>query len=1117
MGTLNIVKVWSQEEIIPTYGIDQPEKNPIFLEKRVYQGSSGVVYPYPVIEKIYDTKENVPYQAIYIENEYIKVMILPQLGGRVQMAWDKIKQRHFVYYNHVIKPALVGLTGPWISGGIEFNWPQHHRPSTYLPVDWKIDEKEDGSVTVWVNEIERMFGQKGAAGFTLRPGKAYLEIKGQLFNPTPFPQTFLWWANPAVAVNDHYQSVFPPDVNAVFDHGKRDVSTFPIATGTYYKVDYSSGVDISRYKNLPVPTSYMAIKSNYKFVGGYENDSRAGVLHVANNHISPGKKQWTWGCGDFGKAWDRNLTDEDGPYIELMAGVFTDNQPDFTWLMPGEEKTFVQYFLPYRELGVVKNANQNVLLNLYKEGDKVRLKVFGTSRFEDVRIVVKKNGETAMDDILTLSPEDVSDMLVNVSSDHFAGISVEVFNSDGDELIGWQPEKDEIKKPAEPAKAAKEPHEIQTNEQLYLTGQHLEQYRHATFSPVDYYEEALKRDSKDIRNNNAMGLWLLRRGRFALAEEYFQKANDTQTERNPNPYEGEPLYNKGVAQYYQGKYEKAYGSFYKATWNAAWKSISYLFLARISAIQGNITRALSEIEASLVANWHNHNARHLKTTLLRKLDKKEKALKVADESLSVDKFNFGCLYEKAILTPDSNDREAWLALMRDSNNNFRELALDYASAGFREEALDIILSGIDRCSADCMDLYYAGWFSGNMGDEKGRINYYEKAIDGAEGEFFPNKPEEILILSDALAYNADDWRAGFLLGNIWYDKRQYAEAISCWEQSVKANPNYHRVHRNLALALYNKLDQKEEALKALELSHELDRSDSRIVMELDQLYKKLNKPFEFRLNFLQANPDAIEYRDDLYLEMVTLLNQLGKYEKAIDLITVRKFHPWEGGEGKVPAQYQICRIGLARQALKVGDFQKVVQLMEETLEYPENLGEGKLYGAQENDFYYFMGLGYEGLGKEEKARQCFLKASKGLSVPSDAMFYNDQKPDKIFYQGLALKKIGEEAEAASRFNKLIAYGEQHLFDEVKIDYFAVSLPDLLVWEEDLNVRNKIHCNYLMGLGHLGHGNNDKAVFHLNRAFEMNVNHQGVQMHLEMAKKGEVAISLREKEYLLSKS
>lgn len=205
-----MVKAWREKVVIPTYEVGKPEKNPIFLEKRVYQGSSGVVYPYPVIESMSDEKVDKEYEAIFIENEYIKVMILPELGGRVQMAYDKIRERHFIYYNHVIKPALVGLAGPWISGGIEFNWPQHHRPSTYMPVDTTIEENADGSVTVWVNEMERMFHQKGMAGFTLRPGHAFLEIKGVLYNRTEVPQTFLWWANPAVAVNDYYQSVFPP-------------------------------------------------------------------------------------------------------------------------------------------------------------------------------------------------------------------------------------------------------------------------------------------------------------------------------------------------------------------------------------------------------------------------------------------------------------------------------------------------------------------------------------------------------------------------------------------------------------------------------------------------------------------------------------------------------------------------------------------------------------------------------------------------------------------------------------------------------------------------------------------------------------------------------------------
>ena len=471
-----MVKAWRETVVIPTYEVGTPEKNPIFLEKRVYQGSSGVVYPYPVIESISDEKVDKEWHAIWIENEYIKVMILPELGGRVQMAYDKIKKRHFVYYNHVIKPALVGLTGPWISGGIEFNWPQHHRPSTYLPVDSTIEENEDGSVTVWVSETEKMFHQKGMAGFTLRPGKAYLEIKGQLYNRTNVPQTFLWWANPAVAVNDYYQSVFPPDINAVFDHGKRAVSSFPIATGTYYKMDYSAGVDISNYKNIKVPTSYMGVNSMYDFEGGYENDTQAGMLHVANRHVSPGKKQWTWGNGDFGQAWDRNLTDEDGPYIELMAGVFTENQPDFTWLMPYEEKRFTQYFMPYRELGVVKEATKDLIMNIDFVDDqgkvtqentsgKVNFKVFATSK-QEVRVILDDKEGECYNKVVTLSPEKVLDETVEVGDSKWYDLSFSIESLDGKILMAWEQEDDEIRPIPDPAEAALLPEQITTNGQL---------------------------------------------------------------------------------------------------------------------------------------------------------------------------------------------------------------------------------------------------------------------------------------------------------------------------------------------------------------------------------------------------------------------------------------------------------------------------------------------------------------------------------------------------------------------------------------------------------------------------------------------------------------------------
>ena len=1074
------VKAWKEQVVIPTYEVGKPEKNPIFLEKRVYQGSSGVVYPYPVVESISDEKTDHTYNAVYLENEYIKVMVLPELGGRIQMAYDKIKQRHFVYYNHVIKPALVGLAGPWISGGIEFNWPQHHRPSTYMPVDSTIVENADGSVTVWVNEMERMFHQKGMAGFTLRPGCAYLEIQGRVSNRTPLPQTFLWWANPAVEVNDDYQSVFPPDVNAVFDHGKRAVSSFPIATGTYYKMDYSAGVDISNYKNIKVPTSYMAVNSKYDFEGGYENDTHGGMLHVASHHFSPGKKQWTWGNGDFGRAWDRNLTDEttaaersalgitrEGfrPYIELMAGVYTENQPDFTWLMPYEEKQFVQYFMPYRELGIVKQASKDVVMNIEEAEGGVRVKVLGTSKQTTDVVLMNKKGQEFYRKTVTLSPETIFDETVDVKGCQWEDLILSVGK------LTWKAEPDEIRPIPDAAEAALSPEDTKTNDQLYLTGLHLEQYRHATWSALDYYEEALRRDPNDVRCLNQTGLWYLRRGRFDKAETYLRKAVKIWQKRNPNPYDGEAIFNLALTLKHQFRQLEAYELFWKSTWNKAWADAGYFEAACISTAEGRYDDALDELNRCLIFNQCNHKARALKATVLRLTGKKEEALALCEESLPLDPFNYGILFEKHLLTQEETVLNHMVETMHGNIYNYHALALDYAQAGLWQVAIDVLTLPALTATPSPLTLYYIGYFKSHQGKPDEAKACFAEAEQVDSRCCFPNRLDDILVLSTAITLHPQGAKAPYYLGCLYYDKRQYDKAKECWELSEQLDPTFPTVHRNLALLYYNKEHDAERALQEMELAFTLDQTDARIFMELDQLYKKLDRPAEERLQNYVALPDLVAQRDDLILEHITLLNQLGRHEEAKTLLDQHIFHPWEGGEGKVSGQYQLSRIELAKKDLASP---RAITLLEECLTFPHTLGEGKLYGAQDNDIYYYLGIAHQQQGNPDKARAMWQLGTVGPTEPAAALYYNDAKPEKIYFAALCYRALGQEDKARGLFYKLTGYGKQHYFDHVTMDYFAVSLPDLLVWDEDLDLRNRRHCENMIALGEKGLGSEKKG-------------------------------------------
>ncbi len=1035
------VSVWEEKITIPTYRPARPDRNPLFLEKRVYQGSSGKVYPHPVTDKISDKPVPAVYRAVFLENDYLKIMILPELGGRVQRAYDKTRGYDFIYYNSVIKPALVGLAGPWISGGIEFNWPQHHRPSTFDRVSWKTAEYPDGSASVVVSEIENMFHTKGETEFVLYPDRAYLELRNHLFNRTPLRQTFLWWANPAVAVNENYRSIFPPDVTAVMDHGKRDVSTFPIATGTYYKVDYSRGVDISRYENLPVPTSYMAAKSDFDFVGGYDDGVGAGLLHVADHHISPGKKQWTWGCGDFGRAWDRNLTDSDGPYFELMTGCFTDNQPDFSFIEPYETRDFTQYFMPYHDVGTVHNATRDVVLRLDVDDD-IRLTAYCPGRpcEYDVTVNGKKEGTIALETGKTSvfscpargrRKEDVRVSLV----------------ADGKEAISFfgGVKGQEIPSPAKPAPL---PEECETLEDLYLYGLHVEQYRHATRRAGDYYREGLRRDPTDMRLNAALGDLLLRSGEFEEAAEHYRRAIEKATRSNPNPPTGKYHYGLGVALFYLGDGDGAFDAFYKATWNADAAGPAWYFLAAIASRRGRTEEACDFALRALNFNGRNFMAKNLVAKL-----------RGAPRDLSDDPLDVLGLY--------LNGEDVRRHIV--SPNMLIDLAIELAVPGFYEDALKLL--SLDGSGFPMTD-YYRAYFAAKAG-RNGR-RYLIRAADADPYCCFPNRLFDIAVLRYAAEENPSDFKAPYYLGLLYYDRERHADAARALEESISRGADFATPFRTLALLRFNCFGDKKGARRAMDMAVSLDRSDARVLLEADLLRRRLSISPKTRKKILEDSFGTVAARDDLFLEYVTLLNLTGEYEKALSLIGKRRFHPWEGGEGKVPGQFIFSNVALS---LKTGD----PSYIGGTFDYPENLGEGKLFGARENEQNYFLGVIAAASGDAAGAAARFRLATEGKAEPASAVYYNDQPPETVFYQGMAHLALGETGKANEKFRRLIEFADLHMDDRPTPDYFAVSLPDLLVLDDDPVKKNRVHCSFMKALGLYGQGDAESSREYFARA------------------------------------
>ena len=1079
------VRAWSDRVTIPTYPEQAADKNPMFLEKRVYQGSSGKVYPNPFTDRVSNERGGKSYEAVFLENEYIRLMMLPEIGGRIHVGQDKTNGYDFFYRQTVIKPALVGLLGPWISGGVEFNWPQHHRPTTYMPVQCTIEQDDDGSATVWLSEHEPMQRMKGMVGICLHPGKSYIEAKVQLYNRTPFVQTFLWWANVGVHVHEQYQAFFPPDVTYVADHAKRAMSAYPIARNFYYGVDYREGVDISWYKNIPVPTSYMVTESKYDFVGGYDHKRKAGLVHVANRHVAPGKKLWTWGNAEFGYAWDRNLTDSDGPYVELMAGVYTDNQPDFSWLHPYESRSWSQFWYPIQEIGPAKNANRYAALNFEPKENELYIGVCVTEPFPGAKVVITRDGTLLHEETVDLVPGKAfrKTLFVPFSS------MIRVLANDGREIIRYLPEKPHARTGLpSPATEPPAPKDIPSNDELYITGLHLEQYRHATRYPEPYWEEALRRDPADSRCNTELGLLNLRRGQLTEAESHFRAAIERLVRRNPNPQDGAAYYYLGVALQYQNRCEEAYDSYHKAAWNYAWQSAAYYRLAQIDCRQGNFQKAFEHLDRSLATNALHLNARNLKTVLLRRLGRVAEAEHRALKTLRMDPLDFWSCNELFLLSrkPDQASAEQRLEAFKGNIQLHLDLAFDYAAAGFWNEATEVLLRTMDDQSSPYpMVLYALGDFAGRQGDQAAASQYRSAAAQAAPDYCFPSRMEEFLALKAAVQANPADAKAHYYLGNLLYDRKRYEEAIREWEASVSGDGSFATPWRNLGIAYFNIRKNRQAALAAYEQAFAINPADARLLYELDQLRKRLDTPASDRLSILKRYPELIAFRDDLSVEFITLLNQTDEPERALEMLTSRRFNPWEGGEGLVSGQYVWAHLRIGRSALEAGRPEEALKHFVAAREYPHNLGEGKHLLTSEVHLDYFTGLALSHLGRDREARQHWSKAAE-VEAPISWMGY---------YGALSHRALGDEMDAKKALESMRLFAEQQMSAEVKIDYFATSLPNFLLFEDDLEKRNQVDCLFVLALAELGEGKTNRAAALLRKLLSLDGNHLGALTEL----------------------
>jgi tetratricopeptide (TPR) repeat protein len=424
------------------------------------------------------------------------------------------------------------------------------------------------------------------------------------------------------------------------------------------------------------------------------------------------------------------------------------------------------------------------------------------------------------------------------------------------------------------------------------------------------------------------------------------------------------------------------------------------------------------------------------------------------------------------------------------NQTCLDIAFEYAEAGLWTEAEDLLERHIASLTKEettyPMVLYALGYFHERSGESEKAREYFHRAAKAPSDYCFPARLEEMLALQEAIRSNVRDAKAHYYLGNLLYDKHRREEAIQHWERSCQIDASFAIPWRNLGIAWHNVRGNAERALECYEKAFRADPSDARLLYELDQLCKRTGIPPAKRLSRLEINRSLVDFRDDLVVELVTLYNQTDESKKALQLLSDRRFHPWEGGEGLVSGQYVRAHLLIGRQALKTGGASEALKHFEAARNYPENLGEAKHLLTLETHLDYFSGLALQELGRHQEALEYWHKAVRTETGNSDM----------TFYKALALRELENDSQAVLLLNELLEFASRQIHATPTIDYFATSLPNFLLFDDDLKKRNQIHCGYLAGLAKLGLGRTEEAVADLREVLALDINHQSALAELE---------------------
>jgi tetratricopeptide (TPR) repeat protein len=989
-------RVWEAPLAMPTYELGPADPTPPLAEWQKRGGRP--IYPYPRLDDLTKRRVQRTYRAVFLENEYLKVTVLPEMGGKVWAIYDKTAGRDVLYTNHVVKYGMIALRGAWVSGGIEWNFPDGHTVSTVSPVDYATREEPDGSATVTVGEIERVQRMQWAVTLRLRPGRKDLESVVTLYNRNELPGRYWFWATAAAPATDDLRFVYP--MREAYPHAFWPVYSFP----------EEQGVDLGTYREVPDYLSLFARNSARDFFGVYYERSDRGVVHVADHREMTGKKTWTWGTGDRGAIWIEKLTDADGQYVEFQAGRF-ETQMEHEFLAPHRLERFVEHWYPVDRLGGAwDEATPDAALRIGVEAGRARIALSANAVFEDAQMRVEAGGELVRSLRATLRPEAPFTAEIDLPAGT-AGrpVAVIVTNREGRELLRYRTDLPVDGNPDfRPAtRPAPDPLVGTSAEQAYVEGVAADK-RSDEGSARGAYEEALRRDPGFAPAHVALGVSFYRSGEYDRAAEHL----DAALLRNVDA--AEARYTLGLVRRAQGREREAVEHLTWAVRNGFREPTARYVLGEIALSGGRFEEARAQLSQAALLDPRDLEVRTALAVAERLAGRREEARARIEGVLAEVPIDPLALYERYVLSQAPQDLEEVARLMSREPDTALDLAFGYLALGRADEARRVLDAATARAPGQPMLHYVLGSVLARAGDVAGSRAQYQLGAQGDPAFVFPSRPEEIRVLEAVRADLPSDGRAAGFLGDALASRGRLQEALAAWRDAARLDPGNAIARRNLAWALWLVAGQPAEALAEYDQAIALLPQQDRLYVERDRVLTARGDTAR-RIVSLESAPLAVRSRSEVAQALASAYVAAGRYEEALAILAKTSFVAGEG-EASVLLVERKARIGLARKLLAGKRYEQAAEQFLKATEYPRNLDVGRPPMESHAREYVSAARALEAAGQRERAAALWRRAAEEpLKSPTQP---EEPWSEHYFFKAVALDHEGRPDEARALYGRL---------------------------------------------------------------------------------------------------